>query len=174
MELETRKRPQSDEYAPYYERYVRLVPDGDILETLALQARTTRALLAGLGPDKAGYRYAPDKWSVRDVLGHVTDAERVFTYRALCFARGGVEQPGFEENDYARAAGCERFTLDELLTDFHAVREASLALFRRFDAAAWNRRGVANGQGISVRALAWLVAAHELHHVAVLRERYLA
>ncbi len=174
MTLDLGRRPAADEHAPYHERYLRLVPDGDIVDTLARQARETRALLAGLDAAKAGYRYAPGKWSVRDVLGHVTDSERVFAYRALSFARGAsAELPGFDEGEYAQAAAFDRAVLADLLDDFEAVRAASLALFRRLDAAAWERQGVANGTRLSVRALAWLVAGHERHHVAVLRERYL-
>lgn len=174
MGLDLDRRPGSDEHAPYYERYVRLVPDGDVIATLEQQARDTQALLGGLAADKAAYRYAPGKWSVREVLGHMTDSERVFAYRALSFARGdGAELPGFDEGEYAQAAGFERVALQDLLADFAAVRAATLALFRRLDAPAWERRGVANGAGVSVRALAWILAGHERHHVAVLRERYL-
>jgi DinB superfamily len=107
------------------------------------------------------------------VLGHVTDAERVFAYRALSFARGAeAELPGFDEDAFARAAACDRLALPDLLDDYAAVRAASLALLRRLDAEAWQRQGVANGKRISVRALAWLTAGHELHHRSVLRERY--
>ncbi len=174
MDLDWARRPSADEHAPYFARYVALVPDGDVLVTLQRQARETRALLGPLDAARAGHRYAPGKWSVREVLGHVTDTERVFAYRTLSFARGAeTELPGFDENAFAQAADFERVALSDLLDDFDAVRAASLALLRRLDASAWQRQGVANGKSISVRALAWLMAGHELHHRSVLRERYL-
>ena len=168
-------RPSPDEHAAQYGRYLALVPDGDILATLAAQARETAALLRGLRADQAGLRYAPGKWSVRELVGHLTDCERVFAYRALSFARAdAAELPGFEEEDWARTAGHDRFELADLTADFEAVRTSTLALFGRFDADAWARTGLANGARISVRALAWIIAGHERHHVSVLRERYLA
>jgi hypothetical protein len=167
-------RPSPDEHAPYYGRYINEVPEGDILATLAAQAKETAALLRGLRPDQAGLRYAPGKWSVRELLGHVTDGERVFTYRALSFARAdAAELPGFEEDDWARCAGHDRFELGDLVADFEAVRAAALSLFGRLDADAWARTGLANGARVSVRALAWILAGHERHHVSILRERYL-
>ncbi len=174
MDLDLSRRPAADEHAPYFARYLALVADGDVLATLERQARETRALLGGLDETRAGHRYAPDKWSVREVLGHVIDTERVFAYRALSFARGSeVELPGFDEDAFARAAQHERVPLTALLDDYACVRAASLALLRRLDVTAFERRGVANGKEISVRALAWLMAGHELHHQGVLRERYL-
>lgn len=174
MDIDLSRRPAGDEHAPVYERYVSRVPDGDIVATLVRQARDTQALLGGLAPDRAGHRYAPGKWSVRDVLGHITDCERVFAYRALSFARGATDElPGFEEDEFAQAAGCDHYALSDLLDDFAAVRAATVGLFRRFDAQAWERRGVANGATVSVRALAWILAGHERHHVGVLRDRYL-
>jgi hypothetical protein len=167
------RRPDPDEYARALHAYVARVPDGDLLQHLERQAAATCALLAGAGEARAGYAYAPGKWPVRRVLQHVTDGERVFCYRALCIARGETESlPAFDENRYAPHDGTESRRLRDILDEFAAVRAASLALFRGFDAAAWQRRGRANEAPASVRSLAWIVAGHELHHVAVLRERY--
>jgi uncharacterized damage-inducible protein DinB len=167
-------RPTPDEHAPWQARYIALVPDGDITATLAAQARETAALLRGLSAEQAGHRYAPGKWSVREVLGHMIDAERVFAYRALSFARGDqAELPGFEEDDWVREAGHERCDLRDLVDDYETVRAATLTVLRRLDDGAWARTGLANGVRCSVRALVWVTAGHERHHLAVLRERYL-
>ncbi|HET7291876.1 MAG TPA: DinB family protein, partial [Vicinamibacteria bacterium] len=133
------------------------------------------AFLRGLPPEKARHAYAPGKWTVAELVGHVADSERVFAYRALCFARGGTEpQPGFDENVYAANApdrGGAAFSA--VVDDYAAVRAATLSLFRGFAPEAWERRGVANAKEISVRAQAWVIAGHERHHLKVLRERYL-
>jgi hypothetical protein len=169
--LET--RPEADEHLPYYGKYIALVPAGDLAEILAAQQAATQRLLAPLGEARAGHRYAPGKWSIKEVVGHLADAERVFCYRALRFARAD-ESPltGFDENVYVPAGGFDRRTLASLLAEYAAVRAASLALVTSLDEAAWLRRGTANGAVVSVRALACIIAGHELHHVALLRERY--
>ncbi|MEJ7811025.1 MAG: DinB family protein [Gemmatimonadaceae bacterium] len=166
--------PAADEYAPYYERYISLVPAGDIVGTLDAQIADSLALLHGVGEARAGHRYAPDKWSIREVVGHMTDAERIFTYRALRFARDDrTPLPGFEENDYVRAAGFDTRPLAELADELALVRRATVALFAGMDGAALVRRGSANRAECSVRALAHICAGHELHHARIIRERYL-
>jgi uncharacterized damage-inducible protein DinB len=167
-------RPAQDEYAPYYEKYVSLVPDGNIVETLERQSADTLALLRSVPEDRAASRYAPGKWSIKEVVGHVIDTERIFAYRALRFARDDrTPLPGYDQDEYARAANFDARTLRDLADDFERTRAATLALLRSFDAGAWQRRGTANDNPVSVRALAHIIAGHELHHVGILRERYL-
>ncbi len=166
-------RPQPDEHAGFFSRYIDRVPDGDILATLESQGNATQKLLASIGEEKAGYRYAPDKWSIKQVIGHVADGERVFSYRLLAIARGEKQSlPGFEENEYVEAANFDVRSLAELAEGLAATRHATLVLLRSLDEEAWNRRGVANNNPLSVRAIAWLTAGHERHHLSVLRERY--
>lgn len=167
-------RPASDEYAPYYETYVALVPAGDIVETLERQSADTLALLRSVPEDRAGSSYEPGKWSVKELVGHVVDSERVFSYRALRFARGDrTPLPGYEQDDYVRAAGFDARTLSSIAEEFARVRAATVALLRTFEEDAWARRGTANDKEVSVRALAHILAGHELHHINILRERYL-
>jgi uncharacterized damage-inducible protein DinB len=167
------ERPQPDEYAGAFGRYIDRVPDGDIVSLLESQGNATEKLLASIGEEKAGYRYAPDKWSIKQVVGHMTDAERVFSYRLVAIARGEQQSlPGFEENDYVDNANFEALSFSELVEGFATTRRAMTALVRSLDAEAWKRRGVANNNPISARAIAWITAGHERHHLNVLRERY--
>ena len=168
-------RPTSDEHAPYYGTYVAQVPDGDVIATLAEQIEDTLELLRPLSEEQALFRYAPDKWSVKEILTHLTDAERVFTYRVLSFARGATDSlPSFDENAWAPMAEADNVPLDELLDEFAAVRSATVSLLAHLPRDAWSRRGIASGKGVTVRALAWITAGHERHHRRVLQERYLA
>jgi hypothetical protein len=167
-------RPGADEFAPYYARYIDAVPDGDVLDTLERQLEEMVALLDGFGEARAGHRYAEGKWSVKEVCGHIVDAERIFAYRALCVARGETKSlPGFDENAYVAGAGFDARTLNSLLGELTAVRRATLTLFRHLDASALSRRGTANDTPITPRALAWILAGHERHHQRILRDRYL-
>ena len=164
--------PEATEYAAPYAGYVQLVTE-EPLVALEWQGRQTQVLLAGLTDAQAGHRYAEGKWTVRDVAGHMGDVERVLSYRALRIARADATAlPGFDENAYADVAGADRRPIGELAAELAAVRSATLALFRGFDAAAWGRRGVANGSPVSVRALAHIIAGHERHHGEILRTRY--
>jgi hypothetical protein len=166
-------RPASEEHAPYYLTYVRLVPGEDAWPALSTQQADTLVLLGRLDERQALHRYAPGKWSVKEVVGHLADAERVFAYRALRFARADeTPLPGFDENRYVPAGRFDARPLDDVLGEFRAVRAATLALFASFDQAALLRRGVANQNPMSVRALAWVIAGHERHHAGLLRERY--
>ena len=167
------QRPENDEYASSFHGYVERVPDGDVLLHLRTQGERTRAMFARVDEAKGAFQYAPGKWTVKRLLQHVTDGERLFCYRALCLARGeGNPLPGFDENLYAGNDGSDARRLHDVVAEFASVRKATLTLFLGFDAAAWRRRGVANGNPVSARALPWIVAGHELHHLAVLRERY--
>ncbi|HET7296801.1 MAG TPA: DinB family protein [Gemmatimonadales bacterium] len=173
MIARTIPRPAAVEYAPYYGRYIDKVPEGDLLGTLEDQARETQTLLAGLSDAKALHRYAPGKWSVKEVIGHVTDAERVFCYRALRFARAdSTPLPGFDENAWVPPGNFDARALKDLAAELDAVRRATIALFRGLDPAALARGGTASDNPVSVRAIAWIIAGHERHHVALLHERY--
>jgi uncharacterized damage-inducible protein DinB len=167
-------RPDETEYAPYYGKYIGRVPEGDILAQLASQLAETLALLRGLTPGQAGHRYAPGKWSIKQVVGHMIDTERIFAYRALRFARNDqTPLPGFEQDDYMAAARFDERALGDLTDELALVRRSSLALFRPLDESAWQRRGVASGVTMSVRALAWAMAGHEIHHREILVTKYL-
>lgn len=169
------QRPAPAEHAPYYARYIDLVSDGDILKTLESQAAATGSLLRPIEEERSLYRYAPGKWSIREVIGHVTDAERVFAYRALAFSRGdSCRLPSFDENAYVQTGGFDRVPMRELVDGFVAVRRSTLALLRAMPDEAWDYIGVASDNAISVRALAFVMAGHELHHIRVVREHYLA
>lgn len=170
----TAARPGAGEYAPYYEKYVSLVPAGDIVETLRRQSSDTLALLGGVDDARALSRYEPGKWSVKEVVGHILDSERVFAYRALRFARGDeTPLPGYDQDAYVSAANFDARPLASLAADFGRVRASTVSLFESLDPEAWTRRGVANENPASVRAIAHIIAGHELHHVRILRERYL-
>jgi uncharacterized damage-inducible protein DinB len=165
--------PDPAEYAPFYASYVGNVTEDDVVAALEAQARATAELLARVDEEKAAHRYAPEKWSVKQIVGHVTDGERVFAYRALAIARGDQNSlPGFDENDYMRNVDFDRRSLRELAEEYAAARAATLAMFRGFSDEAWQRRGTANNAGVTVRALAHIVLGHERHHLKVLRERY--
>ena len=166
--------PAASEYAPYFEKYVSLVPAGDVVETLERQAAETLALLRGLDEEKAGSRYEPGKWSIKQIVGHLADAERVFAYRALCFARGDrTPLPGFEQDDYVRGGNFDARPITDLADEFDAVRRATVALFRQLDDESWRRTGTANDNPFTVRAIAHIIAGHELHHLGVLKAKYL-
>ncbi|MGH2667933.1 MAG: DinB family protein [Gemmatimonadales bacterium] len=167
-------RPEATEYAPFYGTYVSKVPEGDLLEALEAQRRETQALLKAIPEAKALHRYAPGKWSVKEVVGHLADTERVFCYRALRFARGDqTPLAGFDEKAYVPAGGFDARPVADLAAELDAVRRATIALLGSLDAAALARRGTADGKEVSVRALAYIIAGHERHHFAILRERYL-
>jgi hypothetical protein len=167
-------RPVDGEFLPYYERYISLVPAGDVLSTLDAQMSETQALLRGLPASISTYRYAPDKWSVNEVIGHIIDSERIFSARALRFARSDATPlPGFEQDDYVRNSKFDAYPVAELASELDSVRSATVFLFKHLEEAAWMRRGIANNAEVSVRALAYIIAGHELHHRGILRTRYL-
>ena len=166
-------RPQADEYAPYYDRYISLLATEDVVSALEQQLGDTVALLK-LAAGKAEFRYTPDKWSVKEVLGHINATERIFAYRILRIARGDKTPiEGYEQDDYVRNGNFGQRTLADLVDEFVDVRKATLTLVRSLDAAAGTRRGVANKNETSVRALAYVIAGHELHHRRILQEKYL-
>lgn len=168
-------RPQPGEYAPFYERYISLIQGEEILHTLDEQRRDMLLLLSSRDEKDGDFRYAPDKWSVKEVLGHVCDTERIFAYRALRFSRADATPlAGFEQDDYVCNGPFGQRLLSDLIEEFIAVRRATISLFRNLDDASWMRRGVANKNEVSVRALAYITAGHELHHRRILEEKYFA
>jgi hypothetical protein len=172
MEMKLAK-PEAGEYAAYYDKYVSIVSGDDIANVLETQRLQTMQLFAGRSERDGNFRYAADKWTVKEVLGHVNDTERIFTYRALRIARGDqTPLSGFEQDDYVRTAGSNERPLANLVEEFAHIRSASLALFRSFGKDEWVRRGTASNNGVTVRALAFITAGHELHHRRILEERY--
>ena len=154
--------------------YVDLVPEENVIGVLEAQQKELNDLLRPLPPEKGGHRYAEGKWSIRQVVGHLTDGERVFSYRLMTFARGGDEpQPGFDENVFVENAGFDAQPLGDLLDAFDAVRESTILLLRQLPPEAWSRSGVANDKPVDVRTLSKVMAGHARHHTKILRERYL-
>ena len=168
-------RPLPGEYAPYAQADVDLVDGADAVAALAVVAELTLKLLAPLHDSRvAGVRYAPGKWTLKDVIGHLVDDERIMSYRALCLARGEtLALAGFDEKVYAAHAGAESRPLADLLAEYRLVREASLALFRSLTPEAWVRPGVANGHPVTPRGLAFHIAGHERHHLRIVEAKYL-
>jgi uncharacterized damage-inducible protein DinB len=167
------KRPEATEYAEYYGNYISKVPGSDVLGILESQRVQMLQLFAGRTERDGSFRYAPGKWTVKEALGHITDTERIFAYRALRIGRGDqTPLPGFEQDDFVRNGGFAARTLADLAEEFGAVRSGSIALFRSFDEAAWSRRGVASQREVTVRALGFMIAGHQIHHRMILEERY--
>ena len=168
-------KPEAGEYAPYVIMYISLLPDdGFILKHLDDNLRATTEFIRSLPEAKLNYRYAEGKWTIKEILAHHIDDERIYAYRALRFARNDqTELPGFEQDDYAAESGANERSLDDLLEEFAFVRKSTIALFNSFDDRVLTRSGVANGNVMSVRAIAYHIAGHELHHVNIIKERYL-
>jgi uncharacterized damage-inducible protein DinB len=163
-----------DECSPYYFSYIQLVPDADIVETLQSQHADIHTLLKNTTDAHASAHPASGEWSIKQVVAHLSDIERLFAFRALWFARGEQSDlPGLEPNPWVAIMDANARALSDLLAEFDQVRAASISLLANLDAAAWQRRGVASGNVMSVRALAWIIAGHELHHNRSLREQYL-
>lgn len=166
-------RPNEQEYDPYFERYVSLVPEGDFLELLGMQTQETRAFFEKLSEETANYSYAPGKWSIKEVLGHIMDTERVFAYRTLCIARGEQQPlPGFDQNTYAAGAAYDRIPLSNVVQHYTALRVSTFFLFEQIPDEAWTRTGISNQKPISLRSLAYIIAGHERHHLQVISEKY--
>ena len=168
-------RPNESEYAPYYQDYVDQVSENDIMAVLRGELDELDVLLGRVAPDKETSAYADGKWTIREIVGHLIDGERVFGYRALCIARGEKQNlPGFDQDDYMLTAPYNHIELEDLLSELRLVRLSNIAMFRSLDEEAWNRVGTANGNEITVRALAFIMGGHVRHHMNVLRERYLS
>ena len=174
MTVSTAIRPAADEHHPYYSKYIDLVPESDAIEALEHQLADMLPLLRGLTEAQGSLRYAPGKWSIKQVLGHVIDGERVFAYRALRFGRNdSTPLPGFDENPYAEAAESDARTVASLVGELESLRRSNIAMYAGMPAEAWARRGAANDNPVSVRALAFITAGHGWHHIGIIRERYL-
>jgi hypothetical protein len=169
----TNGQPLESEYAPSYQGYVGHVTEPEILPVLRSQLDALDVLLGRVTPERETYRYAEGKWSIREIVGHLIDAERVFGYRAFCIARGEQQNmPGFEQNDYIVSAPYDRIDLEDLLSEFRLVRLSNIAMLRTLDDESWMRIGTANDNQVSVRALAFIMAGHVRHHMGVLRDKY--
>jgi hypothetical protein len=167
------QRPHDDDTPEYFRLYTAQVPDGDILVTLATQIDETLGLLEGLDEERGNFRYAEGKWTIKEVVGHLIDTERIFAYRALCFARGETApQPGFEQDEYVAMGDFAKQPLSEIVEDYRLLRASNLSFFGGFSQRAWDRHGVANDSKFRTRLVPWILAGHELHHRKVLQERY--
>lgn len=168
------KRPDSSEYAAYYEGYISKVPDGDLVGTLKKQLDDTLGLIKSIPEDRGGFRYGEGKWSIKEVIGHVIDGERIFSYRVLRFGRGDATPlASFEQDGYISTGNFDKRTLENLANEYEHVRRATISLLENMDADAWARRGTASDNEVSVRALAFIIAGHERHHMEILRTKYL-
>src|SRR5256714_4504139 len=166
-------RPAESEYAPYYQQYIARVTEGEILPVMRSQIDALDLLLDHVTPDHETFRYAEGKWSIRQIVGHLIDGERVFGYRALCIARGENQNlPGFDQDEYMVTAPFDSITLEDLLSEFRLVRLSNIAMMRNFGETAWTTMGTANGSPVAGRAFAFVMAGHVRHHMGVLSERY--
>ena len=170
-------RPKKSEYPAsiYTSRYIESVEHENVMEALSAQMHVVLNLFKNLSEEQASYRYAPEKWSLKQLLGHITDTERIFSYRALAIARGEKQSLlGFDENEYMEASNFEEQSLHNLIEQYQHNRLSSMALFNTFSEEILNRQGIANGSSLTVRAILWMVAGHEAHHLNIIKERYLS
>jgi uncharacterized damage-inducible protein DinB len=167
--------PETGHYNPYYETYIGKIKGQDPMQLLGRLVLDFKALLSEVPDDKEEFRYAPGKWSVKEVVGHMIDTERIMCMRALCIARGEKQSlPGFDENEYVKAANFDKRTLYDLSHEFGFVRESTIAFFKSLSDEELDRQGIANNNTVTPRALLYIIAGHHLHHAAVLKERYLS
>ncbi len=169
------RRPDPSEHAPYYQKYVSLVPGDDPVAVLQENLRTTSELLESISEDQSNSTYASDKWTIKQILGHLNDGERVFSYRAMCISRGDeTPLPSFDQDAYIANFPFESLRWADLVAEYKAIRQSTIALLNQLPKAAWERRGTASSNPVSVLALAYIIAGHELHHAKILREKYLS
>jgi DinB superfamily len=167
-----KSRPEPAEFAAYYGKYISLVPDGEILDVLHTQAKDVVSFMRAIPEAQSIILHPPYTWTIKQVINHLTDGERIFAYRALRIARGdAIPLPGFDENEYAKTAIVDRLKLSDVVNEFDTVRHATLTLLRNLPEESWTRTGTANGYPVSVRALAWIMAGHVEHHMAIVRKR---
>ena len=167
-------RPDGSEFAEYYTGYIGKVPGADIMSFLQSQLESTATLIRGIDDAKGGYRYAASKWTIKELLGHIIDTERVFAYRALVFSRNDATPlPGFDQEPWAKSANHANVPMTELAAEFESVRRASICLFRNMAAEDWMRQGIGNNKKMTTRAAAYIIAGHTQHHLDILKERYL-
>lgn len=169
------QRIDSTEYAPYYAPYVNRVPEGDIAGILLSQLEKTLKLIRALDEDQALFRYEEGKWSVKEVIGHITDTERIMAYRLLSIARGETASlPGFDEQKYVQNGNFDEVALQDISQNYATVRQSTIQLLKTLPTEAWTRTGISNGFQVTVRALAHIIAGHELHHCNIIEERYIS
>jgi uncharacterized damage-inducible protein DinB len=167
-------RPAEGDYLPYQKSYIDLVKDGNLIHQLEENRKAFAALLVGLTEQQSNHAYAPGKWTVKQVVNHINDCERIMAYRALCFARGEQQSlPGFEQDDYVANADVERRLLRSMVDEYLSIRQATLTLLESFSQADLAKRGTANNASVTVNALCWVIAGHELYHMQILHDRYL-
>jgi hypothetical protein len=167
-------RPVSDDMPAYYQRYVNTVKESELLDALENSLRNSLSLFASIGKEKESFRYAADKWTVKEVVSHIVDCERIFAYRALRFSRrDSTSLPGFNENEYTPNANAAGRSLEQIVDEYTAVRHASIALFKYLTPEMLDFRGTANGSAITSRSIGWIIAGHNSHHCNILQERYL-
>ncbi|WRP05590.1 DinB family protein [Rossellomorea aquimaris] len=168
-------KPETNEYPPYYKEYVNNVPDGELLHILDDQQKETMNLLKDLSEETAQYQYAPGKWTIKEVIGHITDTERIMCYRLLSIARGEQEKlPGYNDDEYVRRGQFNRFSLSDLLNQQALVRQHTILLLSSMDEEALRQRGNANGSEVTARALGYIIAGHEVHHRRLIKNKYLS
>ena len=173
MLLPMLKRPNIGDYSDHFQGYLDRVPDGDVLALLATQCERMQSLLRATSEEQGNHCYEPGKWSVKRLVLHLADGERMFCYLAMCLARGDEQaMPGFDENAYAQNDGSDNRTLASIRDDYASVRAATSTLFAGFNDLAWSKRGTANGNPVTTASLPWIIAGHDLHHYAILQERY--
>jgi uncharacterized damage-inducible protein DinB len=167
-------RPKTNEYSAYAEAYVSKVPQGaDVMELLEELQTSTYNLFSNMTEQKAAHSYAEGKWTIKQVLGHMIDTERVFAFRAFCFSRENATLPGFDQDIYVNNTDFNSRTIQSLAAEFRATRESNLYLFGSFNEDQLNKTGIANNNPVSVKALVYMTAGHELHHIKILKEKYL-
>ena len=167
-------KPNPGDYAQYYGQYISLLPDEDILVILEDQKKTSEEFLKALSEEQGNISYAEGKWTIREVIGHIIDVERVMAYRALCFSRGEKqEQPGFEQEDYITNGNYNHRALNDLISEFVAVRKSNLFMFKSFSDEMLKQSGIASDNKVTVLALIYIIAGHEKHHVKIIKEKYL-
>lgn len=168
------RKPNPEEFVPYFGKYIDLVKGENPIKALENQIIAMQAFLSEIPEEKENFRYAEGKWTIKEIIGHLIDTERIFAYRALCIARRDLTSlPGYEENNYVAHGNFQKRSFYNLVHEYNLVRESNIALFKTFDEASLSQIGTANGGKISVRAIIFIIAGHELHHLSIIRERYL-
>lgn len=165
-------KPEPAAYEQFYGKYIKLVDQAPILQTLETLKTSTYQLLSSLTDEQANYAYAPEKWTIKQVAGHLIDAERTFAYRVLAFSRGQAELPGFDENVYVELSNSNNRTIQDLASEFRTVRHSNLYMLRTLTPAQLVAHGVANGRQVQVNTILYIMAGHEVHHLNILKERY--
>jgi len=166
-------KPQPEEFNPFYNTYISKVPDGDVVELLKSLKDSSYHLFSTLSDEKANHAYAEGKWTIKEAVGHMIDTERTFAYRLFCFSRDTVDLPGFDQEVYINNANFNARTIQSLAAEFRATRESNIYMVESLTDEQLNRKGIASGNPATVRALVYMLAGHELHHLAIIKERYL-